>query len=70
MLPGDKKHVNEHVQERGRRQRGFAPINGPFVQDTNDQIAKDGEQEGNLRYEVRIDVDRSFELEMIWQLQA
>lgn len=57
-----QEHVDQHVEQTWRRRVGLGPVNRPFVDDTDDQVAEDGLEEDHSRNEVTPDVDRLLEV--------
>jgi len=58
---GLEEHVDEHVQQAGGVASDGIPINAPFVDDTEDEVAEDGLEEDHARHEVAPDVDLGLE---------
>ena len=61
---GREEHVDEHVEEARRRLRvrRRVPVDGPFVDDGEDEVAEDALEEEHARDEVAPDVDGRFEV--------
>ena len=57
-----KEHVNQHVEQTRGLLSNAVPVDAPFVNDTEDQVAEDGLEEDHARNEVAPDVNRRTEV--------
>jgi len=62
---GLQEHVNKHVEQSRRVLSDSNPIDGPLVDDGEDEIAKNGLEKDHARNEVGKDVDWSLEMTSI-----
>jgi hypothetical protein len=58
---GLEEHVDEHVEQAGGVATERVPVDAPFVDDAEDEVAEDGLEEDHARHEVAPDVDLGFE---------
>jgi hypothetical protein len=65
-----QEHVNQHVEQVGWRGRGIRPVDGPLVDDTNDEVTKDTVEEEHLGDELGVDVEVLLEMQVVWYLQT
>lgn len=68
--PRSEHHADEHVEERRRLRGRLAPINGPLVQDADNEIAENGLQEDHLRDKVGPDVGVPLETNVVGNLKT
>lgn len=60
---GLQEHVDEHVEQAGRRAAARSrPVDGPFIEYREDKIAEDGLKKDHARDEVAPDVDGGLEV--------
>lgn len=72
-----QEHVDQHVEEIGRRivdmmaiTVKFPPVDTPLVHDTEDKITKDGFHEQNLRDEFQPNNDLLSKVDMVEHIQT
>lgn len=61
---------DKHVEQARSFSTGSSPVNGPLVDDTQDEIAKDALHEQDLRQELCHDRVVLLEKPEVWNLQA
>jgi len=66
-----EEHVDEHVEETGRRdESGLSPVDGPLVDDADDEVTEDGLHEEELGDEFGVDGHVLFEVDVVGDLEA
>ena len=65
-----QEHVDQHVEQIGWGGGRGRPVDGPLVDDTNDEVSKDTVEKEELGDEFGIDVEVFFEVQMVGYLQA
>lgn len=70
-VSGTEEHVDEHVEQAGRRDHaGRGPVDTPLVDDADDEVAEDGLHEEELGDELGVDGSVVLESEVVGDLQA
>ena len=63
-----QEHVDQHVEQIGWGGRGGRPVDGPLVDDTNDEVTEDAVEEEHLGNELGVDVEVLLEMQVVWYL--
>lgn len=63
-----QEHVDQHVEQIGWGGRRSRPVDGPLVDDTDDEITEDTVEEEHLGDELGIDVEVLLEMQVVWDL--
>jgi len=68
---GREEHVDEHVEESGRGdETRLSPVDGPLVDDADDEVTEDGLHEEELGDEFGVDGHVLFEVDVVGDLKA
>jgi hypothetical protein len=63
-----QEHVDQHVEQIGWGGRGSRPVDGPLVDDTDDEVTEDTVEEEHLGNELGVDVEVLLEMQVVWYL--
>lgn len=69
-ITGAEEHLDEHVEEVGRVAAGGLPVDRPFVDDADDEVAKDRLHEEDLREELGPDQLGAPKVQVVEDLEA